>query len=595
MSISTLFDSSREEERPSAEEWDYEFVGDLTNGIDLSATAHGVGARSLTQGDNIRFLRGQLLKDLGFVNLGDVILGRPRASFEYFQADGSSFLILITDLRFYLWNSGSSDWDYVSDGTDTTLTAGADSPDTTITVDSISGFSDGDPIGIRLDSGAQHRTTIDGAPAGSDIDLDDAMPGPATSGADVVHAQVLAGSVDIQPTITTWAATDLMYFTNGVDAPKKFNGTTVSDISGLPGGIKARVIDIHINHLILLWTEEGGQSFPQRERWTEVGTDSNWNTSVNFVDHYDSEDHIVSAERLGVYLIIYKERSIIRQEHVGSIDQTWNWITVISGEGTIAADTIINLGEEHIFWGNSNIYRYRGGFDLEALGDPVFDAIFNTSSGDLSPDNKPRIISLYVEEFDEAWFFYPTAGSTFPRKHARLNLRNNAWTFRTFDFDVCGFGFFSGDVGIVWNTAPGTWAGASGQWVGSAIQAGAPTVLILDGTNFRVREYDFFSSDDAGTAIPYTVITKDWFVPNRELRFDRYDLRIKGTNILVEISVDGGENYVSLGTISPGTVFSRQRLYRQLVGRSMRFRFSGDEVFGLEEIGFTHKRETIQP
>lgn len=99
MSISTLFDSSREEQRPSAEEWDYEFVGDLTNGIDLSETSRGLGARNLIQGDNIRFLRGQMLKDLGFVNLGDVVIGNPRVSFEYFTADGSSFLTLQTYLR----------------------------------------------------------------------------------------------------------------------------------------------------------------------------------------------------------------------------------------------------------------------------------------------------------------------------------------------------------------------------------------------------------------------------------------------------------------------------------------------------------------
>ena len=65
----------------------------------------------------------------------------------------------------------------------TTLSANANGGATTITVASISGFTNGDYITILLDSGAIHATTIDGAPAGSTITLDDAIPGSATPAA----------------------------------------------------------------------------------------------------------------------------------------------------------------------------------------------------------------------------------------------------------------------------------------------------------------------------------------------------------------------------------------------------------------------------
>jgi hypothetical protein len=53
----------------------------------------------------------------------------------------------------------------------TTLTAASAASDTTLTVASISGFSNADVIGIELDDGSIDWTTVNGAPAGSDITI----------------------------------------------------------------------------------------------------------------------------------------------------------------------------------------------------------------------------------------------------------------------------------------------------------------------------------------------------------------------------------------------------------------------------------------
>jgi hypothetical protein len=384
-----------------------------------------------------------------------------------------------------------------------------------------------------------------------------------------------------------------MYFTNGVDAPKYFDGTEVVDIAGLPAGCKARIIALHLNHLLLFWLEESGVSHPQRERWSDIGSDSSWNVSVNYVDHVETEDHIITVEALAVYMIIYKERTILRQEYVGSADRTWNWVTVVTGEGAVTADSVINLGTEHRFWGNSNVYRYLGGFDIEPIGDNIFDVIFSATNGELNPEAKPRISAVYVEEYDEIWFFYPISGDTYPSKMARLNLSNNAWSFRKFPFEISGYGFYSHASAVTWATAVGTWADAIGPWIGVSLQAGAPTVLLCDATGNRMTEHDFSATDDMGTDIDYVVETGDMFVPNRDLRFDRYEFRLMGSSILIEVSVNGGQSYITLGTASPGIITSRVRMHKQLVGRTIRFRFSGSGPFALEFFGFVYKRETI--
>lgn len=61
----------------------------------------------------------------------------------------------------------------------TALAAAANSGDSTIDVDSITGISNGDNIGIKLDSGAIQWTTVNGAPSGSTVTLTATLDGDA--------------------------------------------------------------------------------------------------------------------------------------------------------------------------------------------------------------------------------------------------------------------------------------------------------------------------------------------------------------------------------------------------------------------------------
>lgn len=67
----------------------------------------------------------------------------------------------------------------------TTTTANAAAAATTITLTSASGFTNGKQIGIILDSGSVHWTTISGAPSGLVVTLAAALPSAAASGSTV--------------------------------------------------------------------------------------------------------------------------------------------------------------------------------------------------------------------------------------------------------------------------------------------------------------------------------------------------------------------------------------------------------------------------
>lgn len=67
----------------------------------------------------------------------------------------------------------------------TELTAAASSGATTITVDSITGISNGDNVGVVVDDGSIHWTTVNGAPASSTVTLTTALDDDASDGAAV--------------------------------------------------------------------------------------------------------------------------------------------------------------------------------------------------------------------------------------------------------------------------------------------------------------------------------------------------------------------------------------------------------------------------
>lgn len=65
----------------------------------------------------------------------------------------------------------------------TTTSAAASSTDTTVTLTSVTGITNGLNIGILMDDNTMHWTTVNGAPAGNVVTLTDALTGDVNNGA----------------------------------------------------------------------------------------------------------------------------------------------------------------------------------------------------------------------------------------------------------------------------------------------------------------------------------------------------------------------------------------------------------------------------
>jgi len=95
--------------------------------------------------------------------------------------DVECLLHLEKDAQSYSLGSSGDNFCLLSDAVKTTLTADVAASGTALTVDSITGISDGDYIGIELDSGSLHWDTVSGAPSGSTVNITTGLASAASS------------------------------------------------------------------------------------------------------------------------------------------------------------------------------------------------------------------------------------------------------------------------------------------------------------------------------------------------------------------------------------------------------------------------------
>lgn len=556
------------------QEWSTEVIPSFIDGLNVSERPDTLSKESLTEGNNILYDKGYIKVDTGYVTFKGVCRGNARKVYQMTYKSGSTDLILITDDTFYIL--AADEWQYVSDGTQTTTVGTYGEEDVDITVADATGFSVSDYVGITLTDGTQHQTTI-GAIVGSVITIDDpiATGDSVASGASFVKAVDLNGTAAKHVNYTVLAANDWFVFTNGVDYPHRFDGSTVEVVPNLPssGNTVCASVGQYKNHLLLLNTIEGGSSYPQRVRNADTGDPTNWTTgNAGFEDLYDNEDPIVGNYKLGPYQVIYRTKSIFRMEWVGAADQLFDFKAAVTDEGAISANAILDLGDYHIFAGNNNVYKYAGGFDKEKLGDNIYFHLFGIQ-GEITPQYKETIFMAYVRELEEVWLFYPSTGSATPNDMLRKSLIYEGWLHREFADAFVGFGFYQEDSSLKWNELVGDWQSQQWAWSSQTVLTNSPITLLCSGT--QVYSYDHKAANDNGTSISYTLQTKEFVYPDFEIRVDNVTIQARGGTILIEYSNDGGNTWYEMGEVSPGGTMQPVTIYKQFVGDSVMFRITG--------------------
>lgn len=523
--------------------------GPPIKGMNTSLPPNLIDPHEAVRCENWRISNRGIEIDPGY-NAFPFVMGEKHKKIIQHQAtDGTLALLLVTNGSVYKYNLVKEQWQYANTGVDTTLSVAAITGAATITVASATGFANGNRIGIILNSGVEHQTTINGAPVGNVITLTDVMPGPAAIGSIVAKGMSLTGNDNNQIVVAFVPWEDWTIFTNGINVPMRFDGLEVGPIPNLPnsGDTVCKTLDVFANHIILYNLIQSGALLPYNLVWCADGDGSNWSTGDSGANSLaDARDAIIAAKRLGDEEIIYRSKGLVRMYFIGLPTDPFGFQTINFGEsiaaegvGAVSPNAVFASTDEHIFVSFDGVYRYRGGLTLEKISDKVFYGHFD-KNGQISRAQIGRSFVHYIDELDELWLFYPTPSSTFCSHVLVLNRSTLVWRTRVLANEITSAADRFGGVqsvryvDLVGRMIDQTWTAFSGI-VSQATQA----ILFTSYTGVGVLEYDFLSMDDDGVPIDAVLLTKEFSAADRHSQLGVVHLEYIGGPIELRLVQNG--------------------------------------------------------
>ena len=140
-------------------------------------------------------------------------------------------------------------------------------------------------------------------------------------------------------------ALDNVILTNQVDAPKRYDGSTLLSLSftGLTNAIQtAKTVSFFKNYLIFGNTSEASVNYPTRIRWSNIGTINTW-TDADYIDLGTLGGQAINCmAELYDTLIIGLDTSMYKVSFVGGAD-TFQVSKVSDSHGCIAKNSIQNV------------------------------------------------------------------------------------------------------------------------------------------------------------------------------------------------------------------------------------------------------------
>lgn len=596
-----------ENRRPSKQEADWEIltIPILSGGLNTRGSPELIDGQETPRSENMSFREERTRSDLGYIQFADITLvslhGQVQGVYQHRTAAGTTEDLLVTKLSLFSYNLTNDAWEIKPGGVlgdgNTTLSSGETLGTTVIRVADTVGFTVGKLVGIRLDDGTQDLTTVVSISAGVSITIFTGLTDDAASGLAMIQGPVFAGTDVHQIVFVPVPEKEWTAFTNGVDVPFKYDGSTCEIIPNLPfsGNIICRTMVMFKNTLVLMNIVENGSEKPYLVMWSDVGDVEEWvlgDAGNNPL--VDARDDIIAANPLGRDIIIYRKKSIVRMEFVGAAFELFRWRTMVFGEilgaqgvGAASPNSVFALADQHIVLAQEGIYLYKGGISIELISQKLFAGTFDRD-GDVDPNKSLRNFSQYFDRTNEVYFMYADLENTFPSKALVLDVETFRWRKRKFLSTFVGSGIRTevNATGIAIINLVGTIIEQTWIIGGAAAQGGIPDVMLVSPTTTtvgRVVRIDYITEQEADNDIAWRVETKDFRAGDRLWRVDWIEIKVKGPAVTIEKSYDNGRSFTDVGVTTATGAFAKSRFFIQEVTEQVRFKFSADS--GGAELG----------
>jgi len=316
------------------------------------------------------------------------------------------------------------------------------------------------------------------------------------------------------------------YITNGTDTPKKWNGTTLTDVTGFP--VTPYIKWFH-NYMWAFGTNH-------RLYFSNLGDPETWGAS-DYIDISPNDGDIPTGlSTLKDELIIAKQNRIWSFTGWTSSSFTVKDINEkIAGYGSVA-NCFVNTGNDLYYLsyvGDIPHFRslQRTRYATIVAGGIISDDIQNTMNS-LSKTQLSKMTGFY--DGRKVWFFVPSGSSSY------------------------------NDLILIYDTTTKGWVRQTGKYgakVAISDVTGQPIIYFGDSRNSKVYKLDTSNSND-GASIDFQFISRR-YMPDFKRKFKWKYLWMTGeavgdVDVGVSTSPDGF-NYVSQGNFNlknPGSLFS---------------------------------------
>lgn len=260
---------------------------------------------------------------------------------------------------------------------------------------------------------------------------------------------------------TEWHTVDFndqVIATNNIDKVLCWGSTVGNDFAPLDtaNGVeysagkyltKAKYVTAYENYLHLGYTTEDATIYPQRDRWCDLGDETDWKTGDAGSVEVGKGDFLSGYGHYQGLLIIFKESSIYKMWLVPSTD-IFNILPFPASVGTEASDSIINDKEGNLhFFGSDMTFREIVKGEISQSIDPTVKLI--------APSLVSHIKSIYIDEYGEIWWAIPYGGEATANNKV-LTLNKGRWGQK--DLAISAFGKYERQAGYTWDTLPfATW------------------------------------------------------------------------------------------------------------------------------------------
>ncbi len=403
--------------------------------------------------------------------------------------------------------------------------------------------------------------------------------------------------------ITSENMNDKYIFCNNKDTLKKWTGSGA--IAPLVSGTGASSLYYcqkllkYGERMCLFRTTEGGTLYPQRIRWSVVnGEDDYTGTGSGFADLKTQlgQDFIQTGEKLGNYVVIYGEDTIVLMDYKGDVNNPFSFDSRVSGVGLPSMRAIVNLGDEHIFLGWEDVYSYKGGREVSSVCKGLSEEVFSV----INPESIHISFMIHVSEREEILLFLPTAGSDYCNMYYRYSLKNGSWS-KGDKGAYTGFGFYELKTSRTWAEMTMAWSAVAQKWNESTLLA-LSAITLVGNTAGGISYIDETTQNwSDGSAVVAWWDTKDFVIGSEYERnvtnWMEFNFEAKGNTVNVQYSVDGGVTWSGAKTFTLSTtVWDMYNYDFEVCSDKIRFRFSNsvaNETFVIRmfEIGYVESSD----